>query len=73
MITSSAPSATAIQGIQQGFERLANSTQTIANPNSPDVTQALIDNTQVATQVQTSAKALKTHDEMIGRLIDIMA
>ncbi|MBN2865551.1 MAG: hypothetical protein JXK16_06035 [Thiotrichales bacterium] len=73
MNVSSSPSAMAMQGINQGFDRLADNTQKIATPGNPDLNNAIIDNKQAATQVQTSAKALKTYDEMIGSIIDIMA
>jgi len=73
MDISSSTSGIALQGINQGFERLADNTQKIIQPGSTEVEAALIDNTQASTQVQTSAKALKTYDEMIGSIIDIMA
>jgi hypothetical protein len=65
------PAASAISGIQNGFERLADNSQKIANPNSGQQLAALVDNTQIEKQVQASAKALKTYDQMIGQLLDI--
>jgi len=73
MNISSSPMAIATQGINQGFERLADNTQKIAMPGSNELESAIIDNKQAATQVQTSAKALKTYDDMIGSIINIMA
>ena len=69
----SSPSHFATQGIKQGFDRLAENTQKIIQPDSPKLEEALIDNKMAATQIQASAKALKTHDDMIGTLINIMA
>ena len=69
----SSSSSIATQGITQGFDRLAANTQKIIQPDSNQVEAALIDNQQASTQVQSSAKALKTYDEMIGSIIDIMA
>lgn len=65
--------AAATLGIQQGFERLADNTQKIIHPESGQQTEALLDNTQAAKQIETSAKALKTADDMIGTLLDVMA
>ena len=73
MNVSSSPNTIALQSINQGFERLAENTQKIATPSSQGLEDAIIDNKQAATQVQTGAKALKTYDDMIGSLIDIMA
>jgi len=73
MDISASANSIALQGINQGFERLAENTQKIVKPGSEEVESALIDNTQASTQVQTSAKALKTYDGMIGSIIDIMA
>ncbi len=73
MNVSSSASTVALQGINQGFERLADNTQKIVKPGSAEVESALIDNTQASTQVQSSAKALKTYNDMIGSIIDIMA
>lgn len=67
------PAYQAISGMNQGFERLAENTQKITHPESGQQAQALIDNTQAARQVESSAKALKTYDEMIGSLLDVTA
>lgn len=69
----SSTSAIAMQGINNGFDRLADNTQKIVQPGNPKLEEALIDNQQASTQVQASAKALKTYDKMIGSIIDIMA
>lgn len=73
MNVSNHPAAMAVSGINQGFDRLAENTQKITNPQSEQQLEALVDNTQVEKQVQASAKALKTYDEMIGTLIDVIA
>ncbi|MEA3404473.1 MAG: hypothetical protein U9R28_01900 [Pseudomonadota bacterium] len=73
MDVSASANSIALQGINQGFERLAENTQKIIKPGSEELETALIDNRQASTQVQTSAKALKTYDDMIGSIIDIMA
>ncbi|HHT00373.1 MAG TPA: hypothetical protein ENK73_05890 [Thiomicrospira sp.] len=73
MDISASANSIALQGMNQGFERLAENTQKIIKPGSEELESALIDNKQAATQVQTSAKALKTYDGMIGSIIDIMA
>ncbi|WP_373017150.1 hypothetical protein [Thiomicrorhabdus sp.] len=67
------PAAIAVGGINKGFERLADNTQKIVNPQSGQQVEALVDNTQVEKQVQASTKALKTYDGMIGTLLDVMA
>lgn len=73
MNVSNNPSAMAVSGIHQGFDRLAENTQNIIHPQSGRQLESLVDNTQVEKQVQASAKALKTYDEMIGSLIDVIA
>ncbi|MDG6778018.1 hypothetical protein QCB44_04770 [Thiomicrorhabdus sp. zzn3] len=71
-VTHSAVSAS-LYGINQGFERLGQNSEKIANPNSGEQLQALVDNTLVEKQVQASTKALKTYDDMIGTLLDVTA
>lgn len=73
MQISGSPAAYAYQGIQDGFSRLNNTSQQIATPNSPNLETNLVDLKQNETQVNASAKVLKTADGMIGTLIDIMA
>ncbi|MDX1348215.1 MAG: hypothetical protein R3189_08220 [Thiomicrorhabdus chilensis] len=73
MNVSNSPSAMAVSGINQGFERLAENTQNIIDPHSGRQLESLVDNTLAEKQVQASAKALKTYDEMIGSLIDVIA
>lgn len=71
-VTNSAVSAS-LYGINQGFERLGQNSEKIANPNSGEQLEALVDNTQIEKQVQASTKALKTYDDMIGTLLDVTA
>ncbi|WP_321276427.1 hypothetical protein [Thiomicrorhabdus indica] len=66
---------TAYNGIQNNFNRLAENTQQIANPNSDnqDVSQNLIDNKMTQTDIEALVKVLKTEDTLIGQLLDIKA
>ncbi|WP_130537395.1 hypothetical protein [Thiomicrorhabdus indica] len=66
---------TAYNGIQNNFNRLAENTQQIANPNSDnqDVAQNLIDNKMTQTDIEALVKVLKTEDTLIGQLLDIKA
>lgn len=65
----------AYQGIQQNFNRLAENTQTIVQPQqSFDKTaNALIDNRMAQTDIEALVKVLKTEDNMIGQLLDAWA
>ncbi|MDR9497665.1 MAG: hypothetical protein RI556_00655 [Hydrogenovibrio sp.] len=63
----------AMQGMNDGFQRLNQNAQVLATPAHPDQAESLVNLNQNETQVQSSAKALKAHDDMLGTLIDIMA
>lgn len=73
MEVSNSAAAYAYQGMQDGFNRLADNSQQLANPNNVNKTEPLVELKQNETQVQASAKSFKSYDEMIGTLIDIMA
>lgn len=62
---------TAYQGVKTGFDDLNESTKKIAHPNHHDKIDSLIEQKASEKQVQSSAKALKTADDMIGTLLDI--
>lgn len=72
-ISSNSAANYAVQGMQNGFERLDIASGQIANPKNPDPTQPLLDTKFSETQVQASAKAFKAVDGNIGTLLDIFA
>lgn len=63
----------AYTGIQTGLKNLELNSQKIASPNVPDKAEPLIMHKLDANLVETSAKVIKTSDEMLGSLIDVMA
>lgn len=65
------PFISAYQGMQNGFNQLGKESEVLASPNRPDKTEALVNLKQDEVQVQASAKAAKTADNMIGTIIDI--
>ncbi|WP_044410554.1 hypothetical protein [Thiomicrospira microaerophila] len=73
MNISSNPMMNAYSGIQTGFNNFTQTSQQLADPNQPDKTQALVQQKLDANLVEVNAKALKTADQMIGRLLDVMA
>ncbi len=72
MDISTSANAYAYQGIQNGFNQLDNTSAKLADMNNPDKAEPLVDLKQSETQVQSSAKALKTGNDMLGTIIDIM-
>ncbi|MBO1926601.1 hypothetical protein J3998_03345 [Thiomicrorhabdus sp. 6S2-11] len=66
---------TAYQGIQQNFNRLADNTQTIIQPQQSfdNTANALIDNKMAQTDIEALVKVLKTEDLLLGQLLDIKA
>lgn len=62
----------AYSGIQSGFQGLQQNAQQIASSRD-NYEKPMVEMTQNKEQVQASAKALKTADEMIGSLLDIRA
>lgn len=73
MNISSNPMINAYQGMQNGFNQLTENSAKIASPNVPDKAEPLIMHKLDAQQIEASAKAIKTYDQMIGTLIDVMA
>lgn len=79
-ISANSASQLATQGIQSGFQRLADNTQRIIQPiadlqspsqsSSTSLEASLIDNQQIATQIQGLAKVLKTEDALLGKLFE---
>jgi hypothetical protein len=64
-----------VLGIQHGMQGMAKATATIASgTQSPaDLTEALIALKTQATLVEASAKMIKTSDEALGAILDILA
>ncbi|MBK1720218.1 hypothetical protein [Thiocystis violacea] len=68
-----------LTGIQRGIEGLRGNANEIASARqmdgsaARDVSKPLVEQTENLRQVEASAKVLKSSDETIGRLIDIMA
>lgn len=62
----------AYMGIQTGLHSLEKNSAKIASPNVTDKTEPLVAHKMDANLVETSAKVLKTADEMIGTIIDVM-
>ncbi len=66
----------AIQGIQkglQGMRRVASeiaSTQQTTQANPTDLSRAMVEMKQHATQTKASTKVLKAADDLLGTLID---
>ena len=80
-ISINSASQLATQGIQKGFQKLAENTQNITTPlqtldkvtsqkASTSLEASLIDNQQISTQIQSLAKVIKTEDGLIGQLFD---
>ncbi len=82
-ISSNSASQIATQGIQTGFERLAENSQSIITPTplkamegvssqtpSTSLETSLINNQQISTQIQSLAKVIKAEDSLIGQLFD---
>ena len=69
----------ALYGIQKGLTGMDNNAAKIAragafnSQNPTDVAQPLVDMQSNRLQVEVSAKVMKTMDETIGSLIDIVA
>ncbi|BBP45935.1 hypothetical protein THMIRHAS_13080 [Thiosulfatimonas sediminis] len=66
------PSMLAYQGIQQNFQRVAENTSNIVQPQADfnQTANALIDNRMAQTDIEALAKVLKTQDAMLGQLFE---
>jgi len=73
MNISSNPMINAYKGMQAGFNQLTDNSAKIASPHVTDKAEPLIMHKLDAQQIEASAKAIKTYDQMIGTLIDVMA
>ena len=74
--TSAALSSAADSGvaaISTGSRRMDQESQQISDPNSPDVTPALLNTTQSLQIAQAGADVISTSNEMLGTLLDIFA
>ncbi len=69
----------AVLGIQRGISQLNSDANTIARAPiegsvaSPEVVDALVGLTEDRLQVTASAKALKSVDDSLGSLLDVLA
>jgi hypothetical protein len=62
-----------ISAISNGSRQLDQDAQQIANPNSSDVTSALVDTTQSLQLAQAGADVISTSNQMLGTLLDVFA
>lgn len=62
-----------VSAISNGSRQLDQDAQQIANPNSPDVTSALVDTTQSLQLAQAGADVISASNEMLGTLLDVFA
>jgi len=80
-ISTSSASQVAAQGIQTGFQKLAENSQNITSSlkaeekptsqtSSTSLEASLLDNQQISTQIQSLAKVIKTEDGLLGKLLD---
>lgn len=67
------PMMSAYQGMQTATQQLNENSAKIASPNVVDKDEPLIKHRMDANQFEASAKAIKTHDQMIGTLLDVTA
>jgi hypothetical protein len=63
----------AYSGIQTGLANFTQTSQQLTDPNQLDKTRALVQQKLDANLVEVNAKALKTADQIIGSLLDVMA
>jgi hypothetical protein len=74
-IAASLPSAqsSGLASIAVGSQRLSQDAQQIANPDSPNVTSALLDLTQSLLATEAGAGVIRTSNSMLGSLLDVLA
>lgn len=76
-ISSSAGLASAqnsgLDAIARGSGQMATDAQQIANPDSPDVTSALVDLNQALVLAQAGANVISAQNKMLGALFDAFA
>jgi hypothetical protein len=59
--------------IAEGTERLSRDAQQLANPDSPDATNALLDLSQSRLSTEAGADVISTSNKMLGSLLDVLA
>jgi hypothetical protein len=69
----SGAAAGGLAAISAGSSRLDQEAQQIADPNSPDVTDALVNTTQSLQSAQAGADIISASNQMLGTLLDIFA
>jgi hypothetical protein len=62
-----------VSAISNGSRQLDQDAQQIADPNSSDVTSALLDTTQSLQLAQAGADVISTSNEMLGTLLNVFA
>ncbi len=76
MNISSSPLINAYQGVQNGFQQLDQHSQKLASPsinNQTDKAEELVNMKQTEQQTLASLKGVKSADNVLGTIIDIMA
>jgi hypothetical protein len=59
--------------IAEGSLRLSQDAQQIANPDSPNMTNALLDLSQSLLTTEAGADVISTSNRMLGSLLDVLA
>jgi len=65
--------ASGVATIATASQRLNRDAQQIANPDSQDQTDPLLDLSQTSLLTQAGADVLQTSNEMLGTLLDVFA
>lgn len=80
-ISTNPASQLAVQGIQTGFQKLAENSHNISTSlmteenvilqsSSTSLEASLLDNQQLSVQIQSLAKLIKTEEGLLGKLFD---
>jgi hypothetical protein len=59
--------------IAESTERLSRDAQQLANPDSPDAANALLDLSQSRLSTEAGADVISTSNKMLGSLLDVLA
>ncbi len=65
-----------VAGLYQSYQRMTSAAQTIASGDGPEESQvlsAILDLRLAAQAAQANAAALRSEDDLLGTLIDILA
>jgi hypothetical protein len=62
-----------LASIETGSQRLIQDAQRIANPNSQNVTNSLVDLNQSLLIAQAGADVISTSNKLLGTLLDVLA